>query len=642
MTIDTRIGSTIAGYRIERALGRGGMSVVYLAEDTRLGRKVALKVLSSELAEDQRFRDRFIRESRLAASLEHPNIVPIHEAGEANGVLFIAMRYVRGTDLKALLEEGPLELDRTVSLIEQVARALDAAHAEGLIHRDVKPGNILVVPSSESDREHVYLSDFGLTKRASSDSGMTGTGQFLGTVDYAAPEQFEAKPLDHRADVYSLGCVLYECLVGEPPFAREREVAVMYAHLNERAPRPSTKRPGLTSKVDPVVAKALAKKPADRQPSAGNLASAARIAFGTDASPRAPSPVRRRSLALLGAAGVGLVAILVTALLLVAQRSSRNPSGQATSSSGRIPFPIGLVAVNPRSAKVVRKIAGIGTPGSNLPPVVAAGEGAVWTVDGPNVVHVDPRSLRRTSIPLEIHVGALAVGEGAVWAAHSGAGGGGYSLARISPATDQIQAKIDFECGKARPALGCTSFSGTSGMVAPLGAVWIGDRAGKLLRVDPGDNRVVDEISIGNTVDGLAYGDGSVWAIDNLGGKVVRIDARTGHIQRKIPMLGNLAAIAFGFHAAWVVDSVGGTVTPVDARTDRHESPIHVGNNPTAVAIGFGSVWVANQTDETLSRVNPITEESVAIPIGGHATSLVADPVSGDLWVAIFKQPQIG
>src|SRR5439155_12415145 len=224
MAQDTRIGTTMGGYHIERLLGRGGMGRVYLAEDARLGRKVALKLLDPDLAEDERFRERFARESRLAASLDHPNVVPIYEAGEHEGVLFIAMRYVEGTDLARLIEEqGALGLDRTAAILSQVAAALDVAHEHGLVHRDVKPGNILV-----GRGEHTYLTDFGLIKRREADTGLTKTGQFMGSVDYAAPEQIRGEPVDARTDVYSLGCVLYECLVGEPPFAHDPEVAVLY------------------------------------------------------------------------------------------------------------------------------------------------------------------------------------------------------------------------------------------------------------------------------------------------------------------------------------------------------------------------------------------------------------------------------
>src|SRR5437764_8507831 len=245
MDVDVRLGSRIAGYQIESLLGRGGMSVVYLAEHVRLGRKVALKILSPDLARDTRFRERFVRESRIAAGLDHPNVIPVYEADETDGVLFIAMRYVRGTDLKTLIRsDGALDPGRTIRLLAQAASALDAAHSEGLVHRDVKPGNILIAQGAEGE-EHVYLSDFGLTKRPSSESGITATGQFVGTLDYAAPEQFEGKTLDARTDVYSLGCVLFESLTGEVPFRRDQDAAIMFAHLMQDPPLLTEKRSDL-------------------------------------------------------------------------------------------------------------------------------------------------------------------------------------------------------------------------------------------------------------------------------------------------------------------------------------------------------------------------------------------------------------
>jgi len=263
-------GSEIAGYRIESLIGRGGMAVVYRAEDTRLGRKVALKLLTPQLAESDQFRQRFIRESRLAASLDHPNIVPIFEAGDADGQLFIAMRYVIGPDLKGLLAEqgGQLPLDWTLGLFRQVGNALDSAHQAGLVHRDVKPGNILIA-TAERPRSapggHVYLTDFGLTKRASSLSGgLTGTGHFLGTVDYVAPEQIQGKPVGPGTDMYALGCVLYECLAGHLPFRRDDDAALLWAHLVETPPPVMGVRPEVPEAVDAVVARAMAKDPADR------------------------------------------------------------------------------------------------------------------------------------------------------------------------------------------------------------------------------------------------------------------------------------------------------------------------------------------------------------------------------------------
>jgi serine/threonine protein kinase len=215
MAEDTRIGTSVGSYRLLSWIGRGGMSVVYLAVDLRTGNEVALKLLSPELAGNEEFRERFLRESRIALSIEHPNIVPVYEGGQDQGELYIAMRHVEGRHLGELIrQEGRLDLEQTATILGQVAAALDTAHQVGLVHRDVKPGNILLGSGGE-----VFLSDFGLTKEALSASGFTATGQMVGTVDYVAPEQIRGDPLDGRADVYSLGCVLFECLTGHVPFS---------------------------------------------------------------------------------------------------------------------------------------------------------------------------------------------------------------------------------------------------------------------------------------------------------------------------------------------------------------------------------------------------------------------------------------
>jgi class 3 adenylate cyclase/Tol biopolymer transport system component len=280
-------GSVLGGYRIVRLIGRGGMGAVYLADDVRLGRKVALKVLATETAEIPAVRDRFVRESHLAASLDHPNILPIYEAGEADGQLFIAMRYVPGPDLDGLIRrDGPLSLERTTSLIDQVASALDAAHAAGLIHRDVKPGNILVASGSQPGSDHAYLSDFGLTKQAEYSAALTRSGQLLGSVGYVAPELIENRPIDARVDVYSLGCVAYECLAGAQPYPRDTEMATLYAHVQAPPPSLAEVRPELPATIDLVIAKALAKSPDERYGSAGQLAQALARAAAPEAGGR--------------------------------------------------------------------------------------------------------------------------------------------------------------------------------------------------------------------------------------------------------------------------------------------------------------------------------------------------------------------
>jgi len=288
-------GLGIPGYRLDRLLARGGMGEVYLAEEIELGRKVALKLLARNLSEDERFRERFLRESRLAASLNHPNIVPVYRAGDADGVLFIAMHYVEGTDLRELMGEnqGGLETVRAVSIVEQVADALDAAHGHQLVHRDVKPANVLIAGGRRGD--HCYLADFGLTRHASSQSRLTATGEFLGTVDYVAPEQIRAlAPVDQRVDVYSLGCVLFESLTGMPPFRGDSDYSVMWAHVHDPPPTISNRREDLPVELDAVIEHALAKSPADRYPTAGVLAEAARSALVQTGTRRAAPPVRAR------------------------------------------------------------------------------------------------------------------------------------------------------------------------------------------------------------------------------------------------------------------------------------------------------------------------------------------------------------
>ncbi len=274
----THLRGRVARYRIVEKLGEGGMGIVHLAFDETLGRKVALKLLSPRLADDVQFRERFMRESRLAAAIDHPNIIPVYEAGEAEGRLFIAMRYVCGRDARELLAaEGSLEPQRAVAIVDQVARALDAAHRAGLVHRDVKPANVMVDASEGA--EHCYLMDFGLTKNASSSSGYTQTGQFVGTLSYMAPEQIEGRPVDGRADLYALGCMLFECLAGCVPFRRDSDIATMYAHLHEPPPSLCAARPELPAEVDTVVARALAKAPGDRHASCAALIAEMRTAL---------------------------------------------------------------------------------------------------------------------------------------------------------------------------------------------------------------------------------------------------------------------------------------------------------------------------------------------------------------------------
>jgi non-specific serine/threonine protein kinase len=292
------IGTEFGNYRLAELLSRGGMGVVYLAEDERMGRTVALKLIAAEYAQNDAFRARFLHESRVAGAINHPNVIPVYDAGEHDGLLYIAMRYVEGTDLRGLLDsDAPLEIERTVSIVSQAAAALAETHARGLIHRDVKPANILLVPRrTEDGTDHVYLSDFGLAKHLGSLSGPTRTGQFMGTVGYVAPEQIRGKGVERRTDVYALGCVLFECLTGAPPFPRKDDFATIMAHVNDPPPRVSELRPDAPAAIEAVVQRALAKAPEDRFDDCDEMGIALRRAVGrsgaTPVPASAPAPAR--------------------------------------------------------------------------------------------------------------------------------------------------------------------------------------------------------------------------------------------------------------------------------------------------------------------------------------------------------------
>jgi serine/threonine-protein kinase len=296
-TDDPRIGTVIAGYRIEARVGRGGMGVVYRAHHINLERRAALKIIAPDLAESSGFRERFTREARIAAALQHPNVVTVYDAGEVDGLLYLAMQYIEGSDLAATLaREGRLRPYRAIDVCRQVASALDAAHELGLIHRDVKPANVLI------EGRTAFLTDFGLTKRLEGGTQFTRVGDLVGTIQYVAPEQIEGGQVSARTDVYSLGCVLFHCLTGQVPFARDTDVAVIYAHLSEDPPRPSRVRPDLPDGLDHVVAKALDKSPDRRFQTCGDLMNAARAVVDAAGPLSETSPPRRTGS---GADGVG-------------------------------------------------------------------------------------------------------------------------------------------------------------------------------------------------------------------------------------------------------------------------------------------------------------------------------------------------
>ena len=376
----------IASYEMVEELGRGGMAVVYRARDVRLGRWVALKVLGEDLARDEAFRRRFIRESRAAAAVDHPNIIPIFDAGEANGVLFIAMRYVGGQDVHSLLNRmGPLPSARATGIVAQVASALDAAHACGLVHRDVKPANMLLDGLAEDgSQDHVYLSDFGISKTSQSTTNLTLTGQVLGTLNYLAPEQIEGRGVDGRADAYSLACAAFEMLAGVPPFRREQSLAVMWAQLSAPPPPLTSMRRDLPPAVDQVMARGLAKPPEDRYPSCRAFAAALQQACGVSSGELAapalaaqglvPPPPRGPDPAASGPAGSRLAAPDQAASgqsVSGPAASGRAASGiaaggQTTPVSPAAGFPAPPRPAEPTSADLPRPVSSAGTGAAGL------------------------------------------------------------------------------------------------------------------------------------------------------------------------------------------------------------------------------------------------------------------------------------
>jgi serine/threonine-protein kinase len=317
MRPDARVGTDFGPYRIDDVIGRGGMGVVYLAEQPGLGRRVALKLLTPDYADDEAFRARFLRESKMAAAIDHPNIIPIYDAGEIEGTYYLAMRYVEGVDLDSRLRAGRLEPREVVGLLAQVAAALDAAHTAGLVHRDVKPANVLIDSGKGVDLvDHAYLTDFGLTKQRGSQSGLTQAGGFMGTLEYIAPEQIEGQPVDGRADQYALAAIAVSALTGQVPFPRDSDVAIINAHLHDPPPSVHVRVPELPIGVDAVIARAMAKAPADRYPDCRAFVEALRDALGVSDTHRRPLPTssgardRRLPLLIGGLVALGIVGVV--------------------------------------------------------------------------------------------------------------------------------------------------------------------------------------------------------------------------------------------------------------------------------------------------------------------------------------------
>jgi ABC-type branched-subunit amino acid transport system substrate-binding protein/DNA-binding beta-propeller fold protein YncE len=605
MSIAIGPGETFAGYRIDELIGRGGMGVVYRATDLSLERPVALKLIAPEYAENASFRQRFLKEPKLAAALDHPNVVPIYEAREHDGQLYLAMRYVPGTDLRSrLAEQGPLDADLALRTLVQVADALDAAHRRGLVHRDVKPANILL-----DDERHAYLTDFGISKQLSSQS--TATEQVVGTLDYMAPERIRGERADGSSDQYALACVLYECLTGTPPFRRETEAETLWAHMQGEPP-PVPGHPEL----ERVIAKGLAKDPDDRYDTCAALIDAAR----PPAVPGVRSPrvrrrmLRRRSVILAG--GLVLVAGAAAAAVIT---SSDDPEPRSTIAQ----IGNGIAALAGSDASVSALIES-GTAPSN----VAVGEGAVWVLNTERAVvtRIDPATKRVTGtfkprgFPTD-----LAAGEGALWIGNgAGRGGNGTSrIDRVDPETHKTTHRLKLPGGEA-------SFNwGFRGIVVGDGAVWALNPDGTISRIDPDTGRRVAIVDI--EADALAASGDEVWA--GVGQAAVRIDPQTNKPGQEIE-IGSPApsAIAVGGGYVWLTAEQEGLLWRIEPGPDPATRSIDVGVGVTYVAYGAGAVWTANYVDGIVTRVDPAKARVTSRTRIGAAQALAAG--AGSAWVS--------
>jgi len=610
------IGSDIAGYRIDALIARGGMGVVYRATHLGLERTVALKVIARELTDREGFRERFLRESRLAARLDHPAVVPVYDSREVDGELIVAMRYVAGGDLRRLIDrEGPLEPVRAISLLGQVAEALDAAHAAGIVHRDVKPHNVLV----EGDR--AFLSDFGLAKALEEEGGGSGAS-VVGTAEYMSPEQWRGSRVGPAADVYSLGCVLYEALTGIPPFARKE----------------SDTEPEMPEGLDDAIERAVAKDPDDRYPSAGGLIAAARqhegagmaatrVLSASDVSAQRPTvalrgggfsfgQLRGRRLQWVGAGLAALVAVAVVLVLLLGGSGGVDVSGRIE----------------------------VGTP----PLRVAADADGVWVTsekDG-TLTRLDPETgeeiwQRAFSTNLEIdgararamfHPAGVAIGGRWLWVTAPELG----YLLRIDPDSGDLLQKIDVGGAPAAIALGggrvwvadadgagVTAVNAEGGRVvrrgigthaAPLrlavgaGGLWVSSAStGTLRRVDLSTMRPGRGILVGRGPAGVTVAHGLVWIANTRGDTVSTVDTATQVVVGDQVEVGDQpGGIDAGTDTVWVSLTGEGAVARIAADSGQREgAPVEVGPEPGAVAVGKSAVWVANNGDGTVTRIEP-------------------------------------
>jgi serine/threonine-protein kinase len=635
-------GQVFAGHRIEALGGRGGMGIVYKATHLRLERTVALKVITPELAADEGFRQRFQREAQLAASIDHPNVIEVYDADESDGLLFLTMRWVEGTDLGTLLERsGRLDPESAVRIIGDIGFALDAAHARGLVHRDIKPGNILI-----ADRDgHVYLTDFGLTREAGEGGGLTRTGMFVGTTDYAAPEQITGGRVDARTDVYALGCVLVQAVTGRVPYDRDSEMSKMWAHVNDPPPRLNERVATLPPALDEVVERAMAKEPQDRFPSTGDLARAAAAAIQAR-----PVAHEERTVATGAAAPVDTRAHQAgpTAGETIVSAVPEAPAGQ-TPPSGFPAVTAPAAAAPPATPPPPTSPPGPWTPppptGAPMPavggattaaaaPPARSGRGQrpgwlLWAVIGGGVlvaliaVGVIVFASGGSSAPAagEITGKPIPVGKdpqdvaftpGNVWVANLKDG----TVTRIDSATDKTRA--------------IKTQGAPSAVAAGAGSIWTWIYNDSVDRIDIKTNRVSPYFDTGPVIDAITFGVGALWVAHGKANQVTRVDPKTNKTTATIAVSGDPTSIGTGNGFVWAATNNG--VVQIDPSDNSILNTIKVGGNPGGLQVTDGTVYVATGNNK-ISRVDA-QSGAVAAPITVGTSAAYYTVGANALWVS--------
>jgi tRNA A-37 threonylcarbamoyl transferase component Bud32 len=616
MRATVRTGTVIADFRVMSLIGEGAMGTVYLAEDVASGRRVALKLLAPDLARDDRFRQRFLRESRVAAGLDHPHIVPTVGAGEKDGFLYLAMAYIDGSDLRELLRhERRLEPERTVELIAQVAGALDAAHAAGLVHRDVKPGNILI--AGDPDGGRAFICDFGLARHVSSVSSLTGERGFVGTIDYVPPEQIEGGTIDRRADVYSLGCVLYECLAGERPFDRDSELAVVFAHLNEAPPRLSDLRPELPDAFDDVFATALAKSPDDRYESCGELAEAARAALRGKTFAR--RRLRRRRLLLAGAV---LVAAGAAVAGVLAARGSHARAAAGPAISLR---PDALNLIDARTHRVVARVGTRAAGFSQGVGSIAFSKTAAWVTipASQTLVRIALANRRVTRINhLPWVPGGVGADANSVWVTQDF----GQEVTRLDARTGRVDNRFEVH--------GDPAGANAGGVAYADGSLWL-SRGSGLVRIDSRTGRVLHRFATPSRW--VLFADGAIWAADPGSGRIWKIDPATNRVAGNQKLHAWLSDLAVGGGSVWapiVPDDVVFRLSEDDLSI---QTTLPAGSDAQHASFGDGHLWIANTTSSAVSFLDDVSGGRKQLQAEAQPTAAVYH--AGLVWTAAASAP---